>query len=384
MKNKAEVVIIGGGVVGCSIAYHLAKNGCKDVVILEKSHLASGSTGRCGAGVRQQWGTEMNCRLSTGSCRDLENMNEELEYDGDIEFHQGGYLLVAYTDHQVDQFRKNVQLQNSLGIASKFLTPQEAKEIVPHLNIEPLMAATFYQKDGHCNPFHVTQAFADAARRLGVEINTFTTVTGIKIENGAVKGVYTDQGEISTNIVVDAAGGYADQIAEMAGVKIPSYSERHQILVTEPVEAFQSCMVMSFHHSTYCQQSPQGSFIMGLGDFNEPHSHEIMSTWEFLKNMSDKITAMLPPLRYLRVVRQWAGLYHMTPDRTPILGSTSQCKGFEMALGFSGHGFMIAPMTGRLMAAHILGLDHPDLDILNTLNIDRFAKGNLFVEPSVV
>ena len=143
MKKTAEVVVIGGGVVGCAIAYHLARNGCRNVVLVEQSFLASGSTGRCGAGVRQQWGTEMNCRLSTGSCRDLEHMNEELEYDGDIEFHQGGYLLVAYTDHQVEQFRKNVALQNSLGIASRLVTPQEAKEIVPHLNTEGLLAEVY-------------------------------------------------------------------------------------------------------------------------------------------------------------------------------------------------------------------------------------------------
>lgn len=383
MKNKAEVVIIGGGVIGCAIAYHLAANGQKDIVVLEKQFLASGSTGRCGAGVRQQWGTEMNCRLSSGSARDFENMNEELEYDGDIEFIQGGYLLVAYTDHQVEQFKKNVILQNSLGIKSKFLTPLEAKEIVPHLNIAPLMAATFHDKDGHANPFHVTQAYANAARRLGVEINTYTTVTGIKREGDKVTGVITDKGEISAPIVVNAAGGYADVVAQMAGVDIPTYSERHQILVTEPVEAFQGPMVMSFHHNTYCQQTPHGSFIMGMGEV-EPHGHRIMSSWQFLKEMSDKITEMLPPLRHLRVVRQWAGLYHMSPDRTPILGSTDQLKGFEMALGFSGHGFMIAPMTGRLMAAHILGLDHKDKDIMRTLNIDRFARGELFVEPSVV
>lgn len=384
MKHSAEIVVIGGGVVGCSIAYHLARNGMKDVVVLERSFLASGSTGRCGAGVRQQWGTEMNCRLSTGSCRDLETMNEDLEYVSDIEFKQGGYLLVAYTESQVEQFKKNIELQNSLGIDSRLVTPQEAKEIVPHLNIEPLLAATFYHKDGHANPFHVTQAYADAARRLGVEINTYTTVIEILTENGKVSGVRTDKGDISCKVIVDAAGGQAHLIAQMAGVELPSYSERHQILVTEPVDAFQGPMVMSFHHNTYCQQSPHGSFIMGLGDPNEPKGQEIRSSWQFLKEMSDKITAMLPPLRDLRIVRQWAGLYHLTPDKQPILGSTPQLDGFEMALGFSGHGFMIAPMTGRLMAAHILGLAHPDLEIVEKLNVSRFERGELIIEPSVV
>ena len=384
MKSSAEIVVIGGGVVGSAIAYHLALNGMTDVVLLERSHLAAGSTGRCGAGVRQQWGTEMNCRLSTGSCHDLETLNEDLSYVADIEFVQNGYLLVAYTESQVEQFRKNVQLQNSLGIASRLVTPEEAKEIVPHLNIEPLLAATFYQKDGHANPFHVTQAYADAARRLGVEINLYTTVTDILTENGRVVGVRTDKGDIACKTIVDAAGGQAKLIADMAGVDLPTISERHQILVTEPVEAFQGPMVMSFHHNTYCQQTPHGSFIMGIGDPNEPKGQEIRSSWQFLKEMSDKITNMLPPLRDLRIVRQWAGLYHLTPDKQPILGSTPQLEGFEMALGFSGHGFMIAPMTARLMAAHILGLDHPDIEIVSKLTVERFARGELIIEPSVV
>ncbi|MCL2497087.1 MAG: FAD-binding oxidoreductase [Symbiobacteriaceae bacterium] len=384
MKQQAEVVIIGGGVVGCSIAYHLAQNGMKDVVLLERSYHASGSTGRCGAGVRQQWGTELNCRLAQGSCRDFETLREDLDYIADIEFKQGGYLLVAYTPQQVEQFKLNVALQNSLGIASRFCTPREAQEIVPHLNIEPLMAATFYHRDGHANPFHVTQAYADAAKRLGVEINLYTTVTAILTAKGKVTGVRTDQGDIACRVVVNAAGGQAKLIADMAGVEIPTISERHQILVTEPVDAFQGPMVMSFHHNTYCQQTPHGSFIMGLGDPREPQGQEIRSSWQFLKDMSDKITAMLPPLRNLRIVRQWAGLYHMTPDKSPILGSAPELEGFEMALGFSGHGFMISPMVARLMAAHILTLTHPDLDILQRLTVERFTRGDLIIEPSVV
>ena len=384
MKSKAEIVIIGGGVVGCSIAYHLALSGMTDVVLLERSYHASGSTGRCGAGVRQQWGTEMNCRLSSGSCRDLETLAEDLDYPADIEFKQGGYLLVAYTEQQVEQFRKNVALQNSLGITSRLVTPEEAKEIVPHLNIEPLMAATFYQRDGHANPFHVTQAYADAAKRLGVEINLYTNVTDIITDQGRVTGVKTDKGDISCRVVVDAAGGQAKLIAEMAGVELPSYSERHQILVTEPVEPMQGPMVMSFHHNIYCQQTPHGSFIMGLGNPAEIKGQEVRSSWLFLKEMAAIITDILPPLKDLRIVRQWAGLYHLTPDKSPILGSAPELPGFEMALGFSGHGFMIAPMTARLMAAHILGLEHPDLDIISRLSLTRFSSGDLIIEPSVV
>lgn len=382
MNRTADVVVIGGGVIGCSIAYNLAKRGCKNVVLLEKNYLASGSTGRCGAGVRAQWGTEMNLRMALSSVHMFESMNEELEYDDDIEFNQGGYLLLAYTEEGWSQFQKNVQLQRKFGLKVDLCTPDQARQIVPHLNTEDLVGATFCPTDGHCNPFKVTDAYAKAARRLGVEIVTRTAVTGIKVEGDRIVGVETDRGFISTPTVVNAAGGYAQDIASMAGVQIPNRSERHQILITEPVEHMQNPMVMSFHHGLYAQQTPHGSFIMGLGDPNEPASYDINSTWQFLQEMAEKITWLLPPLKNIRVVRQWAGLYNMTPDRTPIIGPAPSMLGFHMAVGFSGHGFMLAPITGVLLAEEILGL--PLSLPINQMDLGRFERGELFKEPSVV
>ena len=382
MSRTADVVIIGGGVNGCSIAYNLAKRGCTNVIVLEQHYLASGSTGRCGAGVRAQWGTEMNLRMALGSVRMFETMNEELDYDDDIEFNQGGYLLLAYTEAGWEQFKKNVDLQRRFGLKVDLCTPTEAKAIVPHLNTEGLVGATFCPIDGHCNPFKVTDAYAKAARRLGVQIETNTTVTEIRVEAGRVVGVETDHGFISTPIVVNAAGGYSQNIAKMAGIEIPTYSERHQILITEPVEHMQNPMVMSFHHHIYCQQTPHGSFIMGLGDPNERPGYNTASSWQFLQEMAEKITWLLPPLRNIRIVRQWAGLYNMTPDRTPILGAAPQLSGFHMAVGFSGHGFMLAPMTGVLLSEEILGLQ---LSLpIRPMDLGRFARGELFNEPSVV
>lgn len=382
MRKSAEVVIIGGGVNGVAIAYELAKRGCKDVVVLEREYLASGSTGRCGAGVRQQWGTEMNLRMSIASVKMFETMNEELEYDGDIEFKQGGYLLLAYTDAGWEQFKKNVTLQRQFGLNVKLCSPAEARAIVPHLNTEELVGATFNQTDGHCNPFHVTDAYAKAARRLGVEICTYTDVTGIRREQGRIVGVETNQGYIATGKVVNAAGGYSSVIADMAGVSIPTYAERHQILVTEPIAPLQGPMVMSFHHHIYCQQTPHGSFIMGLGDPTEQPGFSSRATWQFMEEMAQKITWLLPPLKNVRVVRQWAGLYNMTPDRTPILGGVPDVPGYFMAVGFSGHGFMLAPMTGVLMSEAILGL--PTSLPIEKMDLGRFARGELFNEPSVV
>ncbi len=382
MTSSAQVVVIGGGVIGTSIAYNLAKQGCTDVCVIEKSYLASGATGRCGAGVRAQWGTEMNLRMAIESVRMFERMNEELDYDDDIEFNQGGYLLLAYTDAGWDQFQRNVELQRKFGLQVELCSPERARQIVPHLNIEELIGATYCETDGHCNPFKVTDAYAKAAKRLGVRIHTNTEVTGIRTERGKIVGVETSKGFISTPIVVNAAGGHSQDIARMAGLDIPTYSERHQILVTEPVAQMQGPMVMSFHHHIYCQQTPHGSFIMGLGDPTEKPGYNTNGTWQFMEEMAEKITWLLPPLRNIRVVRQWAGLYNMTPDRTPILGGVDSLDGYFMAVGFSGHGFMLAPMTGVLLAEVVLG-KQPSLPI-NLMDLGRFTRGELFHEPSVV
>lgn len=382
IKKTAEIVIIGGGITGLATAYFLASKGMKDIVVVEKNYIASGSTGRCGAGIRQQWGTEMNCRMAIHACEFYENANEILEYDGDIEFKQGGYLIIATTEKEHEQFKKNVALQKSLGIPVEHLTPEEALEIVPFLNTRDVISATYCPKDGHLNPFHTTQAFANAARRLGVEIYTYTEVTDIIVENGKIRGVVTSRGTISTGRVLNAAGGHSQVIGKMAGIELPVYSERHQILVTEPVEPFLRPMVMAFHKNLYIQQVPHGSVIMGRGDKNEPRDFNINSSWHFLDEMARVACDTLPPLRDLRVVRQWAGLYNMTPDAQPILGSTKEVEGFYMAIGFSGHGFMMGPTTGQVMAEYILG-EETTLPI-EMLNLERFEKGELILEPSVV
>jgi len=382
MKNSADVVIIGGGISGCSIAYNLAKQGMKNVVVIEKNYICSGSTGRCGAGVRMQWGTVMNCTIAKKSIEFFENANEILEYDDDVEFKQSGYLLVASTDKEMEQFKKNIKIQNELGIPSKLLTVQEAKEIVPYLNTDILTGAAFCGKDGFLNPFKTTDAYYKAAKRLGVEFYTYTEVIGIKTENGKIKGVITDKGEIATEKVVNATNGWSKEICDMVNIDIPVYSERHQILVTEPVEAMQGPMVMSFSLNLYVQQSPHGSFIMGRGDANEPRDLRQTSSWHFMEEMAKTIDNLLPPISNLRVIRQWAGLYNMTPDKQPIYGTVDGLEGLYLALGYSGHGFMFGPVTGIAISEMILG-KKPSIDV-SMLNLNRFKTGNLLLEPSVV
>ncbi len=354
MRTRADYVIVGGGISGAAIAYNLAKKGETDIVVIEKSYMTAGATGRCGAGVRQQWGTKMNCTIAKMAIEFFENAEEILDYDGDIEFKQRGYLVVASNKDEDEQFAKNVALQNSLGIPTKHLTPKQAQDIVPHLNTENMTSATFCATDGHLNPFTMTDAYYKAARRLGVKIHTGTSVEDIVVENGRVQAVVTDKGTIKTDVVINAAGGYAKQIGDMAGVDIPVFSQNREILVTEPVEPFQNPMVISFSKNIYCQQVPHGAFIMGRGDDREP-GLSTESTWRFLDEMAKTAVGLLPPLGELRVIRQWGGLYNMSPDRQPIISGTDEVQGFYMACGFSGHGFMFAPMTGLLLSELILG-----------------------------
>ena len=382
MVNKASVVIIGAGISGCSIAYHLAEKGMKDIVVVDKSYISSGATGRCGAGVRMQWGTKMNCLLAKKSIEFYEHADEILEYKRGVHFHQGGYLLLAYSEKELAQFKLNVKLQNSVGIPSKIVTVKEAKEIVPHLNTQGLYGGAFCKRDGFLDPFLTTDAFYLAAKRRGVKFLTYTQVRDIVTEKGTVSIVKTDKGDIHTEMVVNASGGYAQEIAKILGINMPVYSRRHQILVTEPVEHVQGPMVMSFSKNFYCQQNPKGPFIMGRGDDLEPTDLSIQSSWQFLEKMAKTIQHVLPPVSDLRVIRQWAGLYNMTPDKQPIYGTVEGIKGYYQALGFSGHGFMLGPLTGMIMSEMILGLPH-EIDI-SPLSLTRFERGDLILEPSVV
>lgn len=380
---KANIVIIGGGISGVAIAYNLAKKGMKDIYVFDDNYMTGGATGRCGAGIRQQWGTKGNCVMAKMSIDFFERAQEELQYHRDIEFKQEGYLIVATTKKEDEQFTKNVKLQNSVGIPARKLTVEEALEIVPHLNKDIMVSATFCPTDGHLNPFTMTDAYYVAAKRLGVKFFYREAVKEIVVKNKKITKVITENYEVETNKVVNAAGGFSYEVGQMAGVEIPVYSENHEILVTEPIEKIQGPMVISFSKNIYCQQVPHGSFIMGRSDPNVAKNHDIGSTHTFLDEMAKTAVNLLPPLGNLRVIRQWGGSYNCSPDRQPIIGDTDQLDGYFLACGFSGHGFMFAPMTGLLLSEVILGL--PTTIDLAEVHIDRFKNNeNTEYEHSVV
>lgn len=375
----ADVVIIGAGITGLSIAYELTKRGVNNILIIDRFYPGYGATNRCGAGVRAQWGLKLNCIMTKRSIERFTTLSEELGYD--IEFRQGGYLILVHNEKQLAQFRKNIELQNSLGIPSRLIDINEAKSIVPFLDTSTIIAATFCPIDGHCNPMKTVWAYVWALKQRGVRIEKFTEVTEIIIENNEVKGVITNNGKIFSPVVVNAAGGWSQVVARLAGIDIPVFSERHQILVTEPVQHLFDCMVISFKTGIYIQQVPHGSIIGGIAEKEEP-SFNMESTWQFVAHFVSEATKILPVLKDIHIVRQWAGLYNKTPDAQPIICESEIVKGFYLACGFSGHGFMVSPVTGEIVASLITKTE-PPFDV-SWLSLERFKRGELIVEPSVV
>ncbi len=381
MKKSADCVIVGGGVVGTAIAYYLAGLGMRDVVVIESGYLSCGATGRCGGGIRQQWSTEANTELAIESVRLFKSLEEELE--ADIEFLQGGYLVLAYTEEDEVQFAKNVELQRRLGLDVCALSPSEiASEVTGYLNTDGVRMATWCPDDASANPFLTTQAYGEAAVRRGVDVELFTRVERILVEGGKVVGVQTNRGEVSSPVVVLAAGSHSVDLARSAGVELPISPYRREILVTEPLERFFDPMIISFSFGIYFRQTRHGAVIGGFADPEEPVGINQTSSLNFLVEMSRKLRHMMPVLKPVKVVRQWAGMYDVTPDAQPILGPTDGLEGLVHASGFSGHGFMIAPKVAQLVAQSVIG-ERPDLDI-ERLNLRRFESGSVTLDRSVV
>ena len=381
MENKADVVIIGGGVNGCSLAYQLAKKG-KKVVLCEKSYLCSGATGRCGAGIRQQWSTRENAELAIKSIKIFERLGKELGQE--IGLRQGGYLIAVHNEKDMKQAEQNVQMQRELGLDVSILTPDEILDIVPILDTKGMKAigATFCPTDGHVGPFKTTHAYAKAAEKNGAKLYKFTNVTDIKTRNKRVESVITDKGEIKTNFVVNAAGAWSKKIAEIVGVKLPNKPFRKEILVTERVKPMFKAMVISFKDGIYFSQQDEGQILGGIPIPNERTGYLTIPTFDFLHHMSKTLTRYAPSLKHVNVIRQWTGYYDVTPDARPILGETEKVRGFIQCNGFSGHGFMLSPMVTKLLSECIA--DGKTSDILESLNLKRFKDKKIIHETSVV
>ena len=371
MDRIVDVVIIGAGVIGTSIAYHLAKMGCHNVAILEKDHVGSGSTSKCAGGIRQQFSTEINIRLSMESVRFFERFEGETGHPAD--FHQHGYLILATTEEELEAFRQSATQQHKLGLEVYLLSPQEAKGIVPQLNTEDILGATYSPTDGYADPYSVVQGFAYAARRLGVKLYEQTEVIGIEVVRQQVQGVLTNRGKFETRVLVNAAGAYTGKIGQMMGINIPIRPSRRHIFVTAPLDEIpkESPMVVDFHNGFWFRREGPG-LIFGMRNPDEPEGFDTSVDWGFLPIIAEAASHRLPFLGDTGVMRGQAGLHDDTPDANAIIGGVPEVPGLYLACGFSGHGFMHSPAVGRLMAELILK-GKPSLNI-SPLAFERFKS----------
>ncbi|MDD5778182.1 MAG: FAD-binding oxidoreductase, partial [Candidatus Thermoplasmatota archaeon] len=274
--------------------------------------------------------------------------------------------------------------QRSLGLEVDILSPHEVTEIVPILDVEGMRAigATFCPTDGHADPFKTTYAYAEAARRQGAHFYRFTTVTDILTDQGSVTGVRTDRGDLSVPVVVNAAGAWSKQIAAMAGVEVPNVPYKKEIIVTERMARVFDAMVISFRDGIYFSQQDEGQVLGGIPPPETVTGYHLEPTFSFLQHMAATLARYAPVLKHINVIRQWTGFYDVTPDARPILGPVEGLEGFIQCHGFSGHGFMLAPMVARLLADLIV--DGAGSPILESLNLARFEDMDIEQEHSVV
>jgi len=380
--HTADIVIIGGGVMGASIAWHLASRGTRNLVLLEKeTYFGTGSTGRCAGGVRYQFSTEINIRLSLASLPMLERFKEELGQD--VNYRQCGYLLVATTEQDAAAFRRNVELQNRLGVPTELLSGGEIRARLPLMRFDDALAGTFHQKDGLVDPNSVVMGYLNAAQRLGVKAISNTEVTGIRVSGGKVEGVETSRGVIQTRIVVNAAGAWAGQIGQMAGVRLPIQPLRRQMFTTTPLPEIPADFpfVIDFARSLYFHREGEG-LLIGMSNPHETPGFDqsVDEEWE-LTNLEAAIERM-PLLERASRAAHWAGLYEVTPDAHPIYGATP-VEGFFVCAGFSGHGFMHGPVSGKLISEFILDGAFSTVDV-SMLDLARFEQGRPIKEYNVV
>ncbi|HIE38230.1 MAG TPA: FAD-binding oxidoreductase [Anaerolineales bacterium] len=383
LPNTAEVVIVGGGVMGTSTAYHLALKGCRDVLLLEReSFFGMQATGKCAGGIRYQFGTEINVRLSLLSLPMLDRFEAELGQPIDLRY--CGYLFLLTREEDVEVFRRNVEMQRRLGVGTEWLEPAEIAELVPLIDLEGVLGGTFHARDGLADPGGVVQGYVSGARRLGARLLNDVEVTGIRVEGGRVRGVVTDRGEVATPVVVNAAGPWAGEVGRMAGMEIPIVPVRRQIVVTGPIPEVPPDFpfVIDFAQSLYFHREGPG-ILTGMSNPDEPvgFNQSVDPEWGLVH--LEAAMKRMPLLERAGLASHWAGLYEVSPDAHPILGRIPQVEGFYCVGGFSGHGFMHGPICGLLLAEEILDGQAHTMDI-SPLYIDRFLEGREIVEYNVV
>ncbi|XXF74940.1 FAD-dependent oxidoreductase [Myxococcaceae bacterium GXIMD 01537] len=377
---KAKVVIIGGGIMGLALAYNLSLRGERDVVVLERGYLCAGASGRNGGGVRMQWGTPSMIELAKRSIDLMKQFARDLGIN--VWLRQGGYLFLAKTKDVALRLERNAALHNRHGVPTQILTPDAARDIVPGLTMKGAQTAAYNAEDGVIFPWPFLWGYAQHLKARGVKVETFTQVTGFEQSDGQVRKVKTDRGDIACDTVVLAAGAWSPDIARLAGVQLPNEPHRHEILSTEPLKPFLGPLVSVLDSGLYFSQSMRGEIVGGMGDPKEPAGLNMGSTLRFVSRFSEALLEQLPHLGHIKVLRQWAGCYDVTPDNSPVLGRTPGLDNLLQMSGFVGHGFMMAPAVAERMAQWML---HGESDELFTrFNLRRFSEGKLEREDMII
>jgi sarcosine oxidase subunit beta len=381
LPAHAGVVVIGGGVIGLSTAYHLAAAGVRDVVLLEQDELGSGSTCKAAGGVRAQFSDSVNIELGRRSLRAFESFKDD--FGQEIDLHQVGYLFLLDDPGDVAAFEANVALQNQLGVETRMIDVAEAKRLSPLIETEGLLAAAWNPDDGHCTPESVVLGYAGAARRAGASLLPGVIVTGIERDHDQIRGVVTDRGTIRTEAVVCAAGAWSAQVGAMAGLELPVEPVRRQIITTGPTPDLpgEIPFTIDFSTSLYFHREGPG-LLVGMSDRDETPGFKLSRDDTWLPRLGEAVERRAPGIDHYGIASGWAGLYEMTPDHNAIVGESRDLSRFLYATGFSGHGFLMGPAVGEVMRDLYLG--RPPVVDVASLSLDRFATTGLRRELNIV
>jgi sarcosine oxidase subunit beta len=297
-------------------------------------------------------------------------------------FRQGGYLFLARSEEKVRALEQSVRVQNECGLVTRMLTPKEANEIVPELDVDGVRGASFNPDDGVVFPWPFLWGYAEAAKKLGVDVSTFTDVTGFETTGRRIDAVVTSRGKIRTHQVVNAAGAWSPEVARLLGVELPNRPHRHEICSSEPLKPWLAPLVADLDNGLYFSQSTRGEIVGGIAVHPVPEGIDQRSSHRFLGAYARALTRTCPSLGSVKVLRQWAGCYDITPDQNPVVGPVDEVDAFFQASGFMGHGFMMAPVMGKLLAQYIC--EKTELPLFERWNLRRFREGKLLGEAMII
>jgi len=391
VRHVADVVVIGAGIMGLSVAYHLAEMGVTNVTVVDRGYLCGGASGRNGGGVRAQWSSENNVRLMLESIRMCREFATKMKIN--VWFRQGGYLFLARTAAVRAQLEKSVALQNDCGLPTRMLSPAEARRIVPELEVTGVDGASYNPDDGVVFPWPFVWGYAQAAQKRGVEVLTWHEALGFETRGPRIEAVRirrcgppgSPEGAaetIRTSKVVNAAGAWSPQVAQLLGVALPNKPHRHEICSTEPLKPWLRPLVADLSDGLYFSQSTRGEIVGGIGNEYVAPGLDQESSHAFLGKYARALVRACPVLARVKVLRQWAGCYDLTPDANPIVGPIDEVEHFYQASGFMGHGFMMAPVVGKLLAESIAR--EKANEILENWNLRRFKEGKLLSEAMII